>query len=102
MARKREVRQFLPADSGGAAVPVKRERHPRAKVSGQSSAPALAESPVVASSAAPATPSLSTAVSDHEEIARLAYLYWEERGCQGGSAEDDWFRAEQQYRTLQS
>lgn len=29
-----------------------------------------------------------------EAIARLAYSYWEARGCQGGSPEEDWFRAE--------
>ena len=33
-----------------------------------------------------------------EEIARLAYSYWEARGCQGGSADEDWFRAEQELR----
>jgi hypothetical protein len=33
-----------------------------------------------------------------EEIARLAYSYWEARGRQGGSAEEDWFRAEQTLR----
>jgi len=31
---------------------------------------------------------------DREEIARLAHSYWEARGCSGGSAEEDWFRAE--------
>ena len=31
-----------------------------------------------------------------EEIARLAYLFWEARGCQGGSPEEDWLRAEKQ------
>jgi hypothetical protein len=31
----------------------------------------------------------------HEQIAALAYSYWEERGGQGGSAEEDWLRAEQ-------
>ncbi|MBZ5576886.1 MAG: DUF2934 domain-containing protein [Acidobacteriia bacterium] len=31
---------------------------------------------------------------DASEIARLAYSYWEARGCQGGSAEEDWLRAE--------
>ncbi len=31
-----------------------------------------------------------------EAIARLAYSYWESRGCQGGSPWDDWFRAEQE------
>jgi len=31
-----------------------------------------------------------------EQIAVLAYLYWEARGCQGGSPEEDWLRAEQE------
>jgi hypothetical protein len=34
-----------------------------------------------------------------EGTALLAYSYWEARGCQGGSPEDDWLRAEQQLRT---
>jgi hypothetical protein len=34
-----------------------------------------------------------------DEIANLAYLYWEARGCQGGSAEEDWMRAERELRT---
>jgi len=33
-------------------------------------------------------------VIDREEIARLAYSYWEARGFSGGSAEEDWCRAE--------
>ncbi|HUP03262.1 MAG TPA: DUF2934 domain-containing protein, partial [Bryobacteraceae bacterium] len=33
-----------------------------------------------------------------EEIANLAYFYWEARGCQGGSPEEDWLRAEQELR----
>jgi hypothetical protein len=33
-----------------------------------------------------------------QEIARLAYSYWEARGCQGGSAEEDWFRAERELK----
>ena len=39
---------------------------------------------------------LSQAVSRHEQIALLAYSYWQERGCQGGCPEDDWLRAEQE------
>lgn len=35
---------------------------------------------------------------DPDEIARLAYSYWEARGGEGGSQEDDWFRAEQELR----
>ena len=34
-----------------------------------------------------------------QEIARLAYSYWEARGCEGGSAEEDWLRAERELRT---
>ena len=32
---------------------------------------------------------------DPQEIARLAYSYWEARGRAGGCAEDDWLRAEE-------
>jgi hypothetical protein len=32
----------------------------------------------------------------HEEIARLAYSYWEARGCRSGSPWEDWLRAERE------
>ena len=32
----------------------------------------------------------------HEDVAVLAYSYWEARGFQGGSPEEDWLRAEQE------
>ena len=35
----------------------------------------------------------------HDEIAVLAYSYWEGRGCQGGSPEEDWLRAERELRS---
>ena len=37
----------------------------------------------------------------HEEIARLAYLLWQGRGCPDGEAEQDWFEAERQLRVPQ-
>ena len=37
----------------------------------------------------------------HEDIARLAYSYWEARGRQGGSPEADWLRAEQELKSRQ-
>ena len=37
----------------------------------------------------------------HEDIARLAYCYWEARGRQGGSPEADWLRAEQELKSRQ-
>jgi len=30
-----------------------------------------------------------------DDIARLAYHLWEERGCPIGSPDEDWFRAEE-------
>ena len=42
------------------------------------------------------TPSPEEPVSNHEKIALLAYKYWEERGCPGGSPQEDWFRAERE------
>jgi hypothetical protein len=35
---------------------------------------------------------------DQEAIARLAYSYWEARGCRNDSPEEDWFRAEAELR----
>jgi hypothetical protein len=35
-----------------------------------------------------------------EDVAELAYSYWEARGCQGGSPEEDWLRAEQELMSL--
>lgn len=35
----------------------------------------------------------------YQEIAQLAYSFWEGRGHQGGSAEEDWRRAEAQLRS---
>ena len=34
----------------------------------------------------------------HDEIARLAYAYWEAGGRRHGSAEADWLRAERELR----
>ena len=31
-----------------------------------------------------------------DEVAELAYSYWESRGFQGGSPEEDWLRAERE------
>ena len=36
----------------------------------------------------------------HEAIAQLAYSYWEARGCQGGSPDQDWLRAEKELLKL--
>ena len=36
----------------------------------------------------------------HDEISRRAYSYWEARGYQGGTPEEDWFRAERELLEL--
>lgn len=32
---------------------------------------------------------------EFENVAQLAYFYWQQRGCPDGSPEQDWFQAEQ-------
>ena len=52
---------------------------------------------------APAAGSASAELTlNREEVVRLAHSYWEARGCQGGSAEEDWFRAERELRAIQA
>jgi hypothetical protein len=48
---------------------------------------------------APENPASAPAIV-REQIARLAYQYWQERGCPDGSPEEDWLRAERELRTL--
>jgi hypothetical protein len=43
-------------------------------------------------------PIATAADSFQDAVARLAFSYWEARGCQGGSPEEDWLRAEQELR----
>jgi hypothetical protein len=54
-------------------------------------ATARAADPVAESSA-------SFPVPAYEQIALLAYQYWQERGCPDGSPEEDWLRAEADLR----
>jgi len=41
----------------------------------------------------------SPSASAHEQIAQLAYSYWQTRGCPDGSPEEDWLRAEADLQT---
>ncbi len=47
--------------------------------------------PALSNEAAP-----SVGVSLQEQIAQLAYSYWEARGCLPGNPDEDWLRAEQE------
>ena len=42
----------------------------------------------------------SAAGPSHEDIARLAYSFWEARGRHGGTPEEDWHRAEAELKRL--
>ncbi len=98
-----EAKSYLPTEGGGAApAPVKRKRSvSRAKVAVKpQSVDETAPIPAAAGELEQAFPTVSDASLDpakeREEIARLAYLLWEARGGQGGSAEEDWLRAERE------
>jgi hypothetical protein len=39
---------------------------------------------------------LAASISIQEKVALLAYSYWEKREGQGGSPEEDWYRAEKE------
>jgi hypothetical protein len=40
--------------------------------------------------------------NDHDEIAKIAYCLYQDRGCEHGQDQDDWFRAEREYRQRQA
>jgi len=44
----------------------------------------------------------ATVSPDQANIARLAYLHWQKRGCPIGSPEEDWSQAEQDLKTEQA
>ena len=46
----------------------------------------------------PAVEEASGDALDPEQVAKLAYSYAEARGFQGGSPDQDWFRAEEEIR----
>jgi hypothetical protein len=48
----------------------------------------------------PLAPAATAAVGEpsQDEIARLAYSYWEARGYAGGSPEEDWLCAQRELR----
>jgi hypothetical protein len=107
MTRKRTSETDLVVSSG-AAAPVRRKAsaRPRAKRAAEQTellAPAAAQDAVALQADAAqemvATQADATRyLPSREEIAALAYSYWEARGCQGGCPDEDWIRAEEELR----
>ncbi|HEX3746264.1 MAG TPA: DUF2934 domain-containing protein [Bryobacteraceae bacterium] len=46
--------------------------------------------------AAKITPKAESVNRPENEVATLAYSYWQQRGCPDGCPEEDWFRAERE------
>jgi hypothetical protein len=91
-----------PLVSAGAAPLREKRKHSPAKRSPD----ALESTPVAAGTGVePESNSVVTGNPDvtefppFDEIAKLAYSYWEARGGQGGQPEEDWLRAEQELRS---
>ncbi|HEY1338550.1 MAG TPA: DUF2934 domain-containing protein [Bryobacteraceae bacterium] len=105
MARKRITENDLVVSGSAAAAPVRRKSpaKPRAKHTGAQTETAPApesialEVPVIEVVELEAS-AVTVSEPSREEIALQAYLYWEARGFQGGSAEEDWLRAEHELR----
>jgi len=94
MARKRnEARSIISAE--GAAAPATHRRGVRASVT-QPPVSASSEPQPAAVLETPTVETPAVQISKQDEIAKLAFSYWEARGCQGGSPEQDWARAEQE------
>ena len=102
MTRKRTSDNDLVVSATGATAPARRKAatRPRGKRAAEPVAPlapAAAEQETVApQSDAPVLANVYAPAYD--EIAKLAYSYWEARGCQGGCPEEDWIRAENELR----
>src|SRR5579871_1889107 len=103
MTRKRTSENDLSLSAGASATPSRRKPASRTRAkhvvpneapTTSAAEPEIAVLQVVAPVAAPPVDQL-----EHGEIAKLAFLYWEQRGCQGGSPEEDWLRAENELRT---
>jgi hypothetical protein len=103
MTRKRTSENDLVVSGSGAAAPVRRKAattRPRAKRAAEPAqplAPAALEQETLAPQAV-ATVFAPSYTPSNDEIAALAYSYWEARGCQGGCPEEDWLRAEEELR----
>jgi len=88
MPRKTTPENDLILSAGGAA-PRRQAATPRAKRSVKTTEVSTSLDTIALAGSEPS----------QEEIAALAFSYWEARGCQGGSPEEDWLRAEQQLRS---
>jgi len=91
MATKRSTGSEPAVSSGAAAARAKSAVTRKHRSSAVTEKSESAVAPSFAASAQASNPTF-------DRIAELAYSYWEARGYQGGSSEEDWLRAEQTLR----
>jgi len=99
MTRKRTSENDLSISAGASATPSRRKPASRTRaksVTTPETPSTSAAEPEIAAPRAVATPVYQPS---REDIAELAFRYWETRGCQGGSSEEDWLRAERELLT---
>jgi hypothetical protein len=94
MARKQSSENPLVVSSGAAAAPARRKPTTTKRTVQPTVTPVASEPVALETAPAP------IAAPDNNQIAALAYSFWEARGYQGGSPEADWLRAEQQLSAL--
>jgi len=99
MARKQKSEKELVVSSAAAASAAPRRKAVATRKKHTVTQAETSPAPLVESSAAQSAHAAPSVEPTYEEISQLAYTYWESRGCQGGSPEEDWLRAEQELRS---
>jgi hypothetical protein len=95
MTRKQNTETDLIVSATGAASPARRKAATRTRAKRSTETMEAAATPA----AEPVSAAVVTASEpSRAEIAALAYSFWEARGYQGGSSDEDWLRAETELR----
>lgn len=99
MARKQKSEKELVVSSAAAASAAPRRKAVTVRKKHTATQAETSPAPTVESFTAEPAPVAPSSEPTYEEISQLAYTYWEARGCQGGSPEEDWLRAELELRS---
>lgn len=82
-------KQVIVTESAAAASPARAAKLKTPRVKAAQHSKVVSTEPVI---------SQSHPQEANEAVAQIAYGFWESRGRQGGSAIEDWLRAEHEYR----
>ena len=99
MATKRVSEKKVVMSTSAGAAPARRKSVTQ-RATRSASAVEVSGTPEVVSESAVEIKSaeIKSAEITSDAVSQLAYSYWVARGCQGGSPEEDWLRAEQELR----